>query len=289
VDFTREPVVETIITPRDGCKLALRNSKGIGQEEFFLDSVELVSFGQALFFRSLERPKNFLVPVSDYEILEVREAKVTIKHATPGSGGIKIGAKEGKEKKVKQEVKPSKPQQKESEPKLEKKRDRRKSRRKRSKEESEVETDTQETAVIQENQEPIKQESKEVAPKSIVKEPLKEALQISSLLPPPRTLISETIAKYKDVSLIKEKAEKELQQVLVEVEKVSSEKVPVTEVITQASEPLLLEKKNDLNTEPTVNENKEVETSEKVKDAPVKKSTKRRASTRTKKVKETES
>ena len=110
-----------------------------------------------------------------------------------------------------------------------------------------------------------------------------------SLLPPPRTLISETIAKYKDVSLIKEKAEKELQQVLVEVEKVSSEKVPVTKVITQASEPLLLEKKNDLNTEPTVNENKEVETSEKVKDAPVKKSTKRRASTRTKKVKETES
>jgi hypothetical protein len=94
VDFTREPVIETIITPREGCKIVIRSSKGMNQEEYFLDAVEVVSFGHALFFRSLEKPKSFLLPISDYELLEVRETKMVLKHGVGGKS-IKIGG--GKE------------------------------------------------------------------------------------------------------------------------------------------------------------------------------------------------
>lgn len=80
MDFTREPIIETIITPKEGCKLVVRNSKGVGQEEYFVDAVEVVTFGQAIFFRSLERPKAFIVPASDYEVLEVREARIVLKN-----------------------------------------------------------------------------------------------------------------------------------------------------------------------------------------------------------------
>ena len=59
VDFTREPIVETVITPKEGCKLVVRSSKSSGQEEYFVDAVEVVSFGTSFFFRSLERPKSF--------------------------------------------------------------------------------------------------------------------------------------------------------------------------------------------------------------------------------------
>ncbi len=79
MDFTREPIIETIITPKEGYKLVIRSSKGVGQEEYFVDAVEVVAFGRAFFFRSLEKPKAFLVPISDYEVLEVREARMVLK------------------------------------------------------------------------------------------------------------------------------------------------------------------------------------------------------------------
>jgi hypothetical protein len=91
VDFTREPIIETIITPREGYRLVVRSSKNMGQEEHFVDAIEVVSFGSAFFFRSLERPKPFVVPVADYEVLEVREPRMVLK-TTPVSGGsVKIG------------------------------------------------------------------------------------------------------------------------------------------------------------------------------------------------------
>ena len=55
MNYTREPIVETVITPKDGFKLIIRNSKGSKQEEYAVDAVEVVSFGQSMFFRSLEK------------------------------------------------------------------------------------------------------------------------------------------------------------------------------------------------------------------------------------------
>ena len=80
MDFTRQPIIESIITPKEGCRLVVRSSKGLAQEEFFVDSLEVVSFSNFLFYRSLDRPKCFIVPVSDYEVLEVREARMVLKN-----------------------------------------------------------------------------------------------------------------------------------------------------------------------------------------------------------------
>lgn len=90
MNFTREPIIETVITPREGCKLVVRSSKANGQEDYFVDAVEVVSFGHSFFFRSSEKPKSFLVPVSDYEILELRETRMVLKHV-PTERSVKIG------------------------------------------------------------------------------------------------------------------------------------------------------------------------------------------------------
>jgi hypothetical protein len=90
VNFTREPIIETVITPREGCKLVVRSSKGASQEDYFVDAVEVVSFGHSFFFRSQERPKSFLVPVSDYEILETKETRMVLKNVS-SDRSIKIG------------------------------------------------------------------------------------------------------------------------------------------------------------------------------------------------------
>lgn len=68
----------------------MRSSKGNGQEDYYVDAVEVVSFGHSFFFRSLEKPKCFLVPVSDYEILELRETRMVLKNVS-AERAIKIG------------------------------------------------------------------------------------------------------------------------------------------------------------------------------------------------------
>ena len=98
--FTREPIIETIISPKDGFKLLVRPSDGEGREEFSVDAVEVVSFGKSYFFRSTERPKAFLLPVSEYEVVEARETRVPLKKAT-NQKSIKIAG--GKEEQPKEE------------------------------------------------------------------------------------------------------------------------------------------------------------------------------------------
>lgn len=95
--FTRDPIIETIISPRDGFKLSVRNPRAVNQEEYLVKALEVVSFGPALFFRSLENPKAFLLPVADYEVVEVKEARMVFKNVSVEKP-IKIG--EGKEAKA---------------------------------------------------------------------------------------------------------------------------------------------------------------------------------------------
>ena len=82
MDYTREPIVETVITAKDGYRISVRNSKVPGQEEYMVEALEVVSFGANCFFRNLERPRAFMVPASDYEVLEVRETRVALKAAS---------------------------------------------------------------------------------------------------------------------------------------------------------------------------------------------------------------
>lgn len=101
MNFTREPIIETILSPKEGCKLLVRSSKG-GKEEYTVDAVELVSFSGAIFFRSVDRSKSFLLPVTDYEVIEVKEARMVLKAASPEksvkiAGGKEAAAKASKE------------------------------------------------------------------------------------------------------------------------------------------------------------------------------------------------
>lgn len=225
MDFTREPIIETIITPKEGCKLVIRSSKSTGQEEYFVDAVEIIAFGHALFFRSLERPKAFLVPVSDYEVLEVREARMVLKNVGLDRS-IKIGGgREGGLKTPREiEKAPSIVHEEAEEPqfaeegavssaegtaegrpeRLDKKRDRRRHYRKRRGREEGVKEEATESGVP-----PLEDERIDLIPpqegSDLTEEgatPLSPSI-LSSLLQPPPTLISETINRYRQNEMFK--------------------------------------------------------------------------------------
>lgn len=255
MDFTREPIIETVITPKEGCKLVVRSSKNGGQEEYFVDAVEVVSFGNASFFRSLERPKCFLVPVTDYEVLEVREARMILKHVGVDRSSIKIGggrdggvrsmrdlARENGDKKEEgngiERMDPfdtQKSSNSEETPssfdlstkeKFDKKKGRRQHRRRRGREESEEippESDPSAASLPIQEAPPINEPKKRRGRtpytskdeqshlegpisnhEDVVSSQGKEGNRpISTLLPPPPMLISETIARYKDDVMFK--------------------------------------------------------------------------------------
>ncbi len=216
MDFTREPIIETVITPKDGFKLAIRSSKNPAHEEFFVDAVEVVSFGSALFFRSLERPKAFIVPVSDYEVLEVRETRLVLKNvgidrsikiAGGREGALKLSPKESSQDREtsSQESLSSEDSSKTSaEPKNDRKRDRRRqNRRRRGRDELVEGTEVEEGKDL---------ESPPSDTQVKVKLPLTRTSEgegtpsttLSTLLPPPPMLISETMAQYRNNALFKE-------------------------------------------------------------------------------------
>lgn len=178
MDFTREPIIETVITPKEGWKLVLRNSKGGSSEEYFVDAVEVVTFGRSQFFRTLERPKSFLLPVTDFEVLEVREARMVLKNVGVDRN-IKIGGGRDAMRPVKEAE--EKPQQEATQEKGEGRgRGRRRlSRRRRGKEGAEGE-----------QQAPVEGQSAEEAPAQDVPAP--------RLIAPPTTLISETLSRYRE-------------------------------------------------------------------------------------------
>lgn len=230
MDFTREPIIETIVTPKEGCKLVVRSSKSTGQEEYFVDAVEIASFGHALFFRSLERPKAFLVPVSDYEILEVKEARMVLKNAGLDRS-IKIGGgrdgtlKASREAErvenlvLEEEIEESKIEADEAstssieaaearpEMRVDKKRDRRRHYRKRRGKEEREEAVKEEATEL--SVPPLEDEKISISPPEHMTEEGQEqpapisSTVFSSLLQPPPTLISETINRYRQNDLFK--------------------------------------------------------------------------------------
>ena len=240
MDFTREPIIETVITPKEGCKLVIRSSKGVGQEEFFVDAVEVVSFGHSFFFRSIERPKAFLVPVSDYEVLEVREARMVLKNVgidrSIKIGGGKEPAKVAKEPEIEKNETVDEEEVSESvatteassetkaEPsRLDRKRDRRRNYRRRRGREELTSKDNVENGQSDNEEENIIVEKEEVkAQESPVTSTPTPTPFVSTILPPPPTLISQTIAKYKENALFKgaffNKEEKEAENIGEKIE-----------------------------------------------------------------------
>ena len=218
MEFTRQPIIETVITAKEGFKLVVRSSKNASQEEYFVDAVEVVSFGNAFFFRSMEKPKAFLAPVTDYEVLEVREARMVLKNVGLDKA-IKIGG--GKETLMKVVKEPERIQEdvpvvQEEKP-IDRKRDRRRGLRRR-REREEGSTAQKETSPEDIQQELVPEDFIDIGqdqPKIDLPEPKKAgrkgrqaAMELSSnvlksLLTPPPNLISDTIEKYRDDDLFK--------------------------------------------------------------------------------------
>lgn len=224
MDFTREPIIETIVTPKEGYKLVVRSSKNVGQEEYLVDAVELVTFGHSHFFRSLERPKAFLLPVTDYELLEVREARMVLKNVG-FERAIKIGGGREhirppreieKEEEEEAAVEVSSSEQKEgaslrtdqlpptmegraAEGRGDRKRERRRQQRKRRGREERTDLSKGEEEGIEGNE----REEETLAPAVQADESSAPAPVLSPLLQPPPLLISETINLYRQNDLFK--------------------------------------------------------------------------------------
>lgn len=172
MDFTREPLVETVITPKEGFKLIIRASSGNSEEEYSVGAVEVVSFGNCYFFRSLEKPKAFLLPMTEYEVVEARETRTVLKKPQIEKN-IKIGGgkrmdKEDKEDSSKEESK---------------KREKKRSRKRRSGKEDKA-----------------REETPKEATKQVAEGEKKEEVVVPrrTLLPPPTSLISDQIDRYKN-------------------------------------------------------------------------------------------
>lgn len=189
MNYTRDPIIETVITPREGCKLIVRSSRTTEmEEEYSVDALEIVSFGSALFFRSQERPRPFLLPATDYEVVEGKEARMVLKKAQVEKN-IKIGG--GKKVAPPPPPPPAPP----AAPKAaeESKTKKRRSRRRRGEEREEA-SSTQDAAPALEMNRSIPR----------------------PLLPPPSSLISEHLSRYKNFR-ITEAEQEETAEVFEEV------------------------------------------------------------------------
>lgn len=220
MNFTREPIIETVITPREGCKLVVRSSKGASQEDYFVDAVEVVSFGHSFFFRSQERPKSFLVPVSDYEILETKETRMVLKNVS-SDRSIKIGGgREAPPRSREEQQRPREdlpedqtladsrpaPDRQQQDPRqMDRKRDNKRRRGRRGRDRNDQ--DMREPPRSEHREEPRGEQSQppedHQGPESaegFTREPEvveKAPSFISKLFPPPPTLIRENLARYK--------------------------------------------------------------------------------------------
>jgi hypothetical protein len=199
--YTREPIIETVITPREGCKLLIRNSKNEDRQEYYVEALEVVSFGHSFFFRSTERPSAFLVPATDYEVLELKEMRMPLKLGASekpnktGQPSLRPQQREAVEE-PHEEVSAGAPES--ASERFEKKRgDRRRGRRRRGGG-SRASADSSSEGI--ESEEILLSESIEGAPKIQGVETGSEAAApffISKLFPPPPTLIKETLSRYK--------------------------------------------------------------------------------------------
>lgn len=239
MDYTREPILETVITPKDGHRIAVRSSKNPGQEEFVVDALEVVSFGSHCFFRNLERPRAFMVPASDYEVLEVRESKLALKAATPDapvrSSPPRPQVREvEKRKPIPKEPEPvvsveperisipeisiEEPVQPTSEPRNDRRGDRRKGqRRRRGSRDEPAHEETRATPEKEKRvEEPVMAPAHAPAPASIpapVVEPKEPRSSVSTIILPPPTLIRDDLERlrqndqYKGAFYLKETKE----------------------------------------------------------------------------------
>lgn len=72
MDFTRIPLLETILTAREGYVLHLHNCWR-EEEHYTAAALQLVTIGGVLFYRAAEDPCLFLLPANAYRVTESKQ------------------------------------------------------------------------------------------------------------------------------------------------------------------------------------------------------------------------
>lgn len=210
--FTREPIIESILSARDGYKLVLKNSKTPSSSEISSEVIEIVSFSGTVFYRSQDRSRNFLLPATDFEIVEVKDSRLVLKNISldkssklPNPPREQISdesADEGQEDQSSsdQDIQAQQTSVSASQnSRLERRRERRRNRRRRHNEEKnadEKRESASDTPSELENHEEVALQSETSDEGSSTSMPM--LIPTLNLIPPPTTLISQTLARYKE-------------------------------------------------------------------------------------------
>jgi hypothetical protein len=196
------------LSARDGFKLVLKNSKMTTGSEVSAEVIEIVSFSGNVFYRSQDRSKNFLLPASDYEVQEVKDSRLVLKNISlDKSNKLQNPPKEASVREIEEELvaeemgdveavsEPAQASSSGSSSRLERRRERRRNRRRRQMEEKATQDkqpalsiDSQEAEKVEESFDEIKTDEASLA----------APIPTINLIPPPTTLISQTLARYKE-------------------------------------------------------------------------------------------
>lgn len=164
--FTREPIIQTIISAREGYTICVRSLAT--EEDIAVEVVELVTFDNLGFYRFTEKGNSYLFPIKSYLLVEQRIQGMVLKSSGRKEKEIKIG--KGKEEE---------PSQKED------KKKRKKNKLLRAKETLETKTEIIEDPVANKPGVDSQKSSEEK----------KEKVSSRFLIPPPEGLISESLHK----------------------------------------------------------------------------------------------
>ena len=212
MNFTREPILETIIAAKEGFKLKLKSTKHEGAAEYVVDAVEVVSFGTTFFYRSGEPAHTFFVPAQDFEIVQVRQARLMLK--TPVDGAVKIagGADAGKKsspdkgpEKKRKKVKPAKAEKRPAVENAEEKK------------EGSVENLEKKPKAKTQKRSPAKDTKRKAPGTEPVDKEVVQPSMFSHLLRPPEALISDNISQYQSIIDKQNEDKKEKKQEMVNV------------------------------------------------------------------------
>ena len=198
------------MSARDGFKLVLKNSKMSVGSEVSAEVIEIVSFSGNVFYRSQDRSKNFLLPASDYEVQEVKDSRLVLKNITlEKSNKLQNPPKESTSREIEDELvaeesgdieavsEPASTSASSGSSRLERRRERRRNRRRRQSEDKANQDKSHVVSAGAPEGESLEESvQSEVSDEEIVTQAV--PLPVIHLIPPPTTLISQTLARYKE-------------------------------------------------------------------------------------------
>lgn len=158
--YTREPIILSVLSAKEGYNLVLKSTKISNEEPYAVASVSIVNFSGAIFYRSLF-DRDFLLPVSDYIVVEEKQVKLNVKLATKKNDEIKQPKRASKNKSTKE------------------------SRQQKPKKQKNIESESKETEQLTDHEKKSKKDTSLVSAKEVSEKKATKPV----ILPPPTNLV----------------------------------------------------------------------------------------------------